>query len=153
MIATIRYSTAYIIGLLWILYTLYLGIIKHIHLFSNEYLEMLVVAGIQILIYIIMMTLFNKKCILAIQLSSFTSCGLVILWHYSFLSYLITRSTIIGLFLVSDLVLVAILYARKKTFYKDSEVSILKQLGIVLISSVANIIGAIFTFYVVHYWI
>jgi len=148
-----RHSTIYIIGLLWSLYILYLVTIECIPLFLDDFVEMLVAAGIQILIYIIMKRLFSKKYIEAIQMSSITSCGLVILWQYSFLSYIISRRTILGLFLVTNIVVVAILYARKKMFYRDSKTSTLKQLGIVLISSVANIIGAIFTFYVVHYWI
>lgn len=146
-------NASYIIGLLWILYTLYLTTIERIYLFLDDYIEILVAMCIQIIIYIIMKLLFSKRYLETIQLSSITSCGLVILWHYSFFNNIISTGTILKLFLVSNIVLVTILYARNKIFNKGSKISILKNLGIVLISSFANIIGAIFTFYVIYYWI
>lgn len=96
-----------------------------------------------------MKAIFSKKYIESIGLSSIVYSLIVILWHYSFISNIISTSKIFGLFLISTIVTATILYTRNRGF----KVSNYKQITIVIISSVANIFGAIFTFYVVHYWI
>ena len=139
------------IGLLWVLYVLYLIVFQNLLLFPKDTYELLIPAVIQILFFLLFKKLFSEKYEGSIKLISLICCGLVILWHFSFI-YSMPQSLINSLFVIAPIFSIAIFYIRAKA-QKESKISVLRQLGVLLSVGFVNFIIGVFSFYIFHYWI
>lgn len=139
------------IGLIWGLYTAYLIMFENLLLFPKDTYELFVPAGLQIAFYMLFVKLFKKEYTSVIKIMSLICCGLVILWHFSFICN-ISQGIINGLFVLAPIFSIIFICVRRKV-QRESQRSVLRQLGVALLLGFVNFIIGVFSFYIFHYWI
>lgn len=150
MNALLKIRVQYLMGIMWVLYAVYLVLFQNLLLFPKDSLELLTAGLIQIVIFLIFIKLLKKIYEVAIKLISLICCGLVILWHFSFISN-ISQGFINVLFVIAALFSIIAVYLI--SIKEKNEISILKQLGIIALVDFLNIVVGVFSFYILHYWI
>jgi hypothetical protein len=141
----------YLIGITWGIYAIYLVLIQDLFLFPKDSLEVILPAIMQTLIVMVFTRLLKEKYLTTISLSALSCCLLVILWHFN-LNHGIPRKQIVMLFLVLPMLMTAITYLVGK-IKKAIPVSLLNSFGVSLLVTFVNFLIAVFTFYIIHYWI
>ncbi len=140
-----------LVGILWSLYVLYLICYDNLLLSPKDIYEVLLPAGLQILILCAYRKLCKQDYYNAINTTFVICAGLEILWHFN-LNHAISRRIVINLFLLLPVLITAIGYFFNQIKSKV-KISILKNFGVVYLSSLINFIITVFSFYVFHYWI
>lgn len=151
MNALLKVRVQYLMGIIWGLYAVYLVLFRNLLLFPKDSLELIIPGLIQIVIFLLFIKLFKEKYAVAINLMSLICCGLVILWHFSFITN-ISQGLINGLFAIAPLLSIIAVYIMNRV-EKKCEISILKQLCMIILVDFLNFVAGVFSFYIFHYWI
>lgn len=146
-----KIRTQYIIVVLWGLYTLYMTIFGSLLLFPKDSFEIILPAVIQTVAVVVFIKLFKEKYLTVIYLTALACCLLVIRWHFN-LNHGISRKQVVMLFLILPVLTTAATCLVGK-IKKVVALSVWKNFGIYLLLTFINLLIAVFTFYVIHYWI
>ena len=141
----------YLLGMMWLLYAIYLAMFQNLLLFPEGMFELLVPGLIQILIFMTLIKLLNEKYTNVIKFVSLVCCGLEILWHFSFIIN-ISQGLINGLFGIAPVFSTICVYVMNR-IKRGAKMSVLKQLGAASLVTFVNFLIGVFAFYIFHYWI